>query len=90
MNTRFMEVDGKISEIVGDGGGIRVVQRNQGENQGNNKLANQTYNIVGGENFENERIIMDPKRKRVNSEDNMEGFEKKISTGLISQDGPKT
>lgn len=46
-DTRFMEVDGKITEISGDNGGIRVVQRNGRDMLGEDLSADQSEELRG-------------------------------------------
>lgn len=49
---RFMKIDGVISEIQGETGGITVVPRNQENHLNENRIGDQFEDIVGGENFE--------------------------------------
>lgn len=87
VEARFMEVDGKINEILGDDGGIRVIQRNQDDKKGSNRSTNRKKNIVGDKIFENVTVVVDPKHGRVNSENIMEGEGCDISTGPKIVDG---
>ena len=61
----FMEIDGRVSENVGENGGIRLANRTL------NGLENSTINQeqdTGRENeFENDTVILENKRKRVKS-----------------------
>ncbi|KAL8106880.1 hypothetical protein AgCh_023609 [Apium graveolens] len=87
VDTRFMEVGGRISEIADNSGGIRVIPRE--ENQGSNNLSNKKDNTLGADNLENEGIIIDPKRRRLNNGNDVEVYDKDISIGNVLQDGPK-
>lgn len=90
MAARFMEVDGRIHEILGENGGIRVVQRNQGDMSKNNNFSNQREDITGGDIGGTEAVIMDPKRRRVDNEENKGSDETNILNGLSNPAGQKT
>lgn len=80
---RFMEMDGRVNEVSGDNGGIRVVQRHQGSNSKNNSILNQGENIT----VEQEITIIDPKRRRVDNADKTEGDSMENTNGPTTKDG---
>lgn len=64
MGERFMEIDGQITEIIGETGAIRFNQNNHG---GGSQMCNTKHGDMIAENpqtLEKETIITDPKRKR--------------------------
>lgn len=63
-SARFMEVDGKISENLGDDGGLTCIDRAQGSNLRNNSLTSQIKNPMEG-NFESGTTVIDTKRRCV-------------------------
>ncbi|KAL1823409.1 hypothetical protein ACET3Z_010187 [Daucus carota] len=86
---RFMEVDGKIGEVSGDDGGIRIVQRDQGDISGDNGTLKQKDIIMGGKIFENETVIVELKRRRVDNAEITESEGEDITDGPTTSDGPK-
>lgn len=79
---KFMEVDGILRAKSGENGGIQFVQPDQRD-------INQTKDIIGEKAGESDIIIMDPKRRCVESTDNMELDDHDIMHGPHSTDGPK-
>lgn len=63
--TRFMEVDGVVTEINGDRDGINVKSRVSREVDTGNQFENQLENFMGGKGGGKEIEITDSKRKRV-------------------------
>lgn len=89
VGARFMEVDGKIGKVLGDDGVIRVVQRDQGDITGEKGSSKQKDIVLGGKSFENETVVVELKRRRVDNAEIMESEEEDMSDGLTSIDGPK-
>ncbi|XP_074373596.1 uncharacterized protein LOC141713936 [Apium graveolens] len=89
VDERFMEIDGKITEIGGDLGGITIVERNQERETRDNILGNQVAGRVEGKGFQNVTVGMDPKRRCINSEDITEESEGEIEVGPNPKNGPK-
>lgn len=83
VQSRFMEVDGIISEIQGETGAIKVVPKNQESSLDKNRSTNQVEEIEGEDNFENTTVLIDPKRRRTESDI----VAKPI--GPVEFDGPK-
>lgn len=89
MEARFMEIDGIIFEIQGETGGIKVVPRNQEGSLDNNKIEDKLVDKAGEKDFEKNKVVIDPKRKRVEHETAM-GYENgELQTGLIDLSGLK-
>ncbi|KAL8127393.1 hypothetical protein AgCh_014346 [Apium graveolens] len=63
--TRFIEVDGRVGEIPGAEGGIRYVSRDLGSKVGDRDTLNTEEIAQGGNKSEDDMIILDSKRKRV-------------------------
>ncbi|KAK1369459.1 hypothetical protein POM88_035551 [Heracleum sosnowskyi] len=74
-----METDGVLSEIPASEGGI-LVQIRQGSNSQSSIAKNQGYDL-GGKEFENETVVTDAKRKRV------ENLNEEGNNGLVENDG---
>lgn len=85
---RFMDVDGKLSEVLGEDGGIKVMERDQGDNMRNNSLAYQSGSDMEGE-FENVTVVIDTKRRRVNNENITETSGEVNLNGPVMHDGSK-
>lgn len=90
VDVRFMEVDGRITEITGEIGSINVVPRNQEVSLDRNQSGGYDgINDEGRENFENITVVNDPKRRRV---DQANVLDKEIGNsvnGLINIDESK-
>lgn len=86
---RFMEVDGTITKVSGDHGGIRIVQRNQRDMTVEREAAIQLERITGENNIQNETDVLDPKRKRVDMENIMDENGEELLNGPIINSGPK-
>lgn len=82
---KFMEVDGVMREIVGDDGGIRIEERNQGQRPSDKNNLNYAMIDTEGSIHGKERIVVDPKRKRVEQEENTEVTE----LDIMLNNGPK-
>lgn len=81
----FMEVERKLTEVLGENEGIRIMQRDQQDNNS----ANQGEHILGGKYFVTETVVLESKRKCMDieyiTEDNGDDF----SYGPIQSGGPK-
>lgn len=70
---RFMEIDSKVSEISGDGGTVCYVKQNQRDIVTNvNSPNNSAEGLIGGNSFENMIVVTDMKRKRIDTDNNVE------------------
>lgn len=83
---RFMETDGVIAEITGKEIGIQVKQRDHGDcvNQQTTGLSD----VMGGNNIQNEIVVIETKRRRVNNEMDTDDQEKEIAV-TENSNGPK-
>lgn len=88
----FMETDDIISEIPGKDSGVRVIIRDQ-RDQGNKQIAN--LSAMGGKSIQNDIVVQDMKRRRVdkeqieeNQEDEMETFSNSIGPKNGLEVGP--
>lgn len=86
---RFMEVDGRITEIPGDNGGIRVVQREDRDMSGQDTVVNQLEKITGENKFENEQVVVDSKRRRMDMSHITDENEESLPDGPMQLDGSK-
>lgn len=88
---RFMEVDGVMREIAGKQGDVTIVTQNKGDNDGVNQGYNKEGNIVGKDLNLNEIVVIDPKRRRVETELQGERLDKDNmqTDGLDIINGPK-
>lgn len=84
-----MEVDGKLREVLGDGGAIYFAPRNQGNVVTGKIATNQGEDLAGRKYFKTEIVVIDMKRRRVDNAiiTETDGLEN-ISDHKIS-DGPK-
>ncbi|KAL8148406.1 hypothetical protein AgCh_005682 [Apium graveolens] len=87
--TRFMEVDGRVSEILGDNSTISVIQRNQ-----MNDLLTKTPVIsesdeASGKSKDNVLIVTDSKRKRLDKEADKESYNRKDLIEEVENIRPK-
>lgn len=89
VEARFMEVDGKLAEIGGDTGGIRIVQQNQESGNQDKYVLNAKADNTEGNKFEKETVMIDPKRRRVNDEVRTGENTSDITNGLSLEHGPK-
>lgn len=87
---RFMEVDGVFCEIHGNQEAVRVVTRNYGDNDISNLEPNQEETADSNLNL-NERVILDPKRRRVETDLKEIDIDhnSKQADGLGNDNGPK-
>lgn len=86
---RIMEEDANLNENSGETGGIRIVSRDQGGILKINSFADQTEDIAGEITRGKETIVVDPKRRRLDSIDNMESDEETVLHGLNPINIPK-
>lgn len=68
ITARFMEIDGKMTEILGGEGAVCYVQRDHRDKQLGGTL-------LGGDKFEDTTVVMDTKRKRRDNVTDFEGEE---------------
>lgn len=87
--TRFMEVDGQVGEISGVDGGICFAQRNMGNKQMDIVTENQGEILQSGNLFENETVVLDAKRKRVENETIKGGNGLDLLSVDAQKNGPK-
>lgn len=89
---KFMEVDGVFREIHGKQEAVRVVTHNYGDKDSSNLELNQEETADNILNLE-ERVILDPKRRRVETDTGLEGINidqnGKQADGLENDNGPK-
>lgn len=83
---RFMEVDGMVHENLGNSVGVEIKSRefNVQERRdviGSKEIQKQPIGEQGIENMESDKIVIDPKRKRV--EENVDGIKEGREDGLI-------
>lgn len=81
-----------MSEIPGGEGTIRITQRNLRDlhDQGDIHTTGKSgINVIVGGSFESETIVLDPKRKRVELEENKEQSKGEDCVDNIMVDGPK-
>lgn len=88
---RFMEVDGMVTEINGDGDVVKVIERESRNGDNVNKIQNQMEIYMGGKEKEREVVVTDSKRKRVNeiSDGGFVGDNDNLSVHENSKNGSK-
>lgn len=86
---RFMEIDGKLAEIGGDVGGIRILLKFQERETALNNFSNQQAGYREGDNYENSTAVFDVKRKRVENGIITEENSGIVENGLNLTNGPK-
>lgn len=89
MVAHAMDLDGGGSDNVGGDGGIRIVQRDQGDVSGANKNSNKSAVIMEEENVGAEITVVDPKRRRMSIETIVVTDEEKNINGPMLNAGPK-
>lgn len=89
VTARFMEIDGQVGEILGEVGAIRCVQRESGNKSSNSITLNTEEIKQGGNEFENEVVVLESKRKRVEDITELDETEPVIQLANTSKYGPK-
>lgn len=92
MTERFMEIDGIMSEIRGQEGEICFTQRdqwNKRDQENNHITKNSEMMDLGGKCLNNEAVIIDAKRKRLEDVDFMDNQEVEIFPDNTKINGPK-
>lgn len=69
---KFMEIDGRVSKILGNDGIVCYNQRHQRDRLQAEMAENKGKDLMGGKQFEILSVVTDTKRKRLNEEINME------------------
>lgn len=89
VEARFMEIDGKLSEINVDSVGIMIVQKIQEREIRDKDFANQKAGNVEGNQGEIVAVVTDPKRRRVEPKSTMDEIVGETTDGPSSKNGPK-
>lgn len=89
VEARFMEIDGNISEINADSGGIVIVQNIPEREIRDKDFANQKTGNMEGNQGEIVAVVTDPKRRRVENKSIMDATVGETTDGPSTKNGPK-